>query len=67
MSKKKPVRYPWNKWFRRRKFTLVRGKHFHCQPHSMSVQVRNAAAARDLWSSVLIEEDTLTVKTGEYE
>lgn len=54
--------YPWSKWFGRKRFQLVRGKHYHCQPHSMSVQVRNAAANRGLWVSVRIREGLLTVE-----
>lgn len=67
--KKKPsqVRYPWDRWFgsasrRRRQFVLVKGKDYHCMSHSMSVQVRNAAAARGLRVSVHISVyDTLSV------
>lgn len=60
-KKKKPVRYPWDEWFEVNPLVLVRGKHFHCQPHSMSVMVRNAAEARGFWVRVFINEGTLTI------
>jgi len=53
--------YPWDRWFRHNRFRLVRGVHYHCQPHSMSVMVRNAASARGVRVSVLIAEGTLIV------
>ena len=58
------VRHPWNRWFRRRRFQLVRGEDYRCQPHAMSVQVRNAAAKRNLRVSVQIEEGVLTITTS---
>ncbi len=58
---KKQIRYPWDKWFAKRKFTITRGKEFTCMPHSMSVQVRTAAAKRGISVSVEIDEDVLSV------
>lgn len=52
------VRYPWDQWFKRRKFRLVRHRQFNCQCHSMGVQVRNAAAKRGIRISINIDEDT---------
>jgi hypothetical protein len=37
-------RYPWTKWFSQKQFRLRQGKDFHCQVHSMMIQVRFAAA-----------------------
>lgn len=54
-------KYTWDKWFARKKFRLVRGKHFDCMPHSMGVQVRMAASNRGLRVSVQIDEERLTV------
>lgn len=59
-KKKKLPRYPWDKWFKKNKLVLVRGKHYECQPHSMGVQVRDAATKRDLEVSVEIDEGTIT-------
>jgi len=56
------VRHPWDKWLKRKKLILIRGRDFRCQPHSMSVMVRNAAYARGIRVSVRIDEDTLTVR-----
>ena len=61
MAKKKSVRYPWDKWFGWKRCKLVRGKDYHCQPHSMSVQIRNAAIQRGLRVKVEIDEGTITV------
>ena len=53
--------YPWNVWFKRRVFRLVKGDHFNCAPHSMSVQVRGAARKRGIRVSVFIEGSVLIV------
>ena len=60
--KLKLPRYPWDRWFRRKAFTLRRGQGYRCQPHSMSVQVRSAAQKRGLRVSVLIRESILYVR-----
>ena len=59
-KKRKLLRYPWDKWFKRNKTVLVRGEDYECQPHSMGVQVRDAAAKRGLRVSVEIDEGTIT-------
>jgi hypothetical protein len=53
--------YPWDHWFKRRRFNLVRGNHYNCQPHSMAVLVRINAARRGIKVSVKISEGVLTV------
>ena len=45
--------YDWDGLFRRRRFTLARGVDYRCTPFGMKQQVRNAAAARGLYVSVL--------------
>ncbi len=55
------MKYDWDKLFKRKKFTIVRGRDFHCQMHSMAQQVRNAAVAREKHVSVNINEDVITV------
>ena len=54
------VHYPWEKWFAKNRFILFRGKQYNCQPHSMGVQIRNAAAKRNLSVSVYIDGDKIT-------
>jgi hypothetical protein len=54
--------YRWEEWFSRPKFSLVRDKHFHCQPHSMAVMVRQQAAKHGIRVSVRILEDVVVVK-----
>ena len=51
------VKYPWNKWFQRKRFRLIRGRDYHCMPHSMSVQIRNAAIQRGVRVRVQIMMD----------
>lgn len=43
---KKSEGYPWDDWFSRSKFRVVEGRDFKCMPHSMMVQIRNAASSR---------------------
>jgi hypothetical protein len=66
------VRHPWEKWFSKKSFRLIRGKHFNGMVHSMAQQVRNAASARGLRVSIAFTftkdsdaQDTLVVSVGE--
>lgn len=61
MSKSKPKRHPWDKWFGYRQFTLRKGRQYTCQSYSMAQQVRNAAAERDVKVSIRILNDRITV------
>ena len=57
------LRYPYDKWFsRNRRYRLRRGTDFYCQPHSMSVLLREAAAKRGVRVSVFIDGNLLTVQ-----
>lgn len=60
--KKKMLRHPWDKWFRKSRFVLHRGTDYSCQPHSMGVQVRSAAQKRELVVCVSIDEGTIAVE-----
>jgi hypothetical protein len=53
--------HPWEVWFSKPSVRIKRGKQFTCQPHSMAVQVRNAAKLRGLRVSVLIQESVLAI------
>lgn len=53
-------RYPWERWFSKRKFTLVKGRHYECQPHSMAQQVRSAASKYGCRVSIKLEGETIT-------
>ena len=60
-----PLRYPWNDWFKeatRKPVVLVKGIDFPCQVHSMGIQLRTAAAARELAVKVLTNDDTITLE-----
>lgn len=67
MSEEQPrrayQRHPWDRWFSKKSFTLVKGKDFACQPHGMAQAVRNAAAMDKFRKSVSIhiEGETITV------
>ena len=62
------IRYPWDKWFSRKKFRLVRPTHFSCKVHCMAQLIRTKAASRGLRVSIRIGEDSVTVevKYGHY-
>ena len=57
MPKKKPKRHPWDKWFKRKRFKLIAGKHYDCMTHSMAQQVRNAAFDRGIEVSITIKPE----------
>lgn len=59
-SKTKPaqphgVRYPWDSWFNKGKFTLVRGKDFVGLPHGILRTAKQAATARKIHITGSIE------------
>jgi hypothetical protein len=59
---KEKIRYPWHRWLsRQNRLTLVHGKDFGCQPHSMAQQCRNAALQLGVQLSIRINGDTLTI------
>jgi hypothetical protein len=60
-KKFKQFEYPWNKWFKRKKFKLVRGEHFDCQMHSMAQQIRSKASAQNIPVQLGIDEKVITV------
>lgn len=55
-------KYPWEEWLsRRHTFRLKKGVDFDSAIHSMSVQIRQAAAERGKRVSVFIVDDTLMI------
>lgn len=54
IGRKYAVRYPWDDWFRRPAFTLVRGRDFWCLLHGMVGMVRNVARVKGLRVSVRV-------------
>lgn len=40
--------YPWDRWFKRGRFTLRRYHDYFCSPYSMGQQIRNAASRRGI-------------------
>ena len=61
-KKETPKPHPFDKWFKHKQCKLIKGKHFFCQPHSMSVQLRNAAHKRGVKISVHIQGEILIIK-----
>jgi len=47
-GKKTVVRYPWEEWFKRRLFTLLKGRDYLCDTYVMIQQVRNRAGQYNL-------------------
>ena len=64
-AKLKPIpsqpRYPWDKWFARRRTVLRFGEDFRCQFHSMGIQIRAAAIKRGLHVSVFTDPGQITI------
>lgn len=54
--------YPWDTWFPLRRFILVRGVHYRCQPHGMYRNIVQAAQKRGLKVSIHVDGDTLNVR-----
>lgn len=54
-------RYPWRRWFRKGGFTLVRHHDYNGMSHSMSQQVRNAAAKWGVKVSISVSSDSIAV------
>lgn len=56
MAKKKDVapngKYPWDKWFGKKKFTLKGARDYDCMAHCMAVQIRNQARRRKVRVSI---------------
>ncbi len=59
-------RHPWDAWFSRLVFVLVRGRDYDCRTDSMASLVKAEARARGLRVSVTIADDfrSLTVGAG---
>ena len=56
--------YPWDSWFGRGKFKVIRGKHFDCQVHSMAAQIRNYASKNNFHVSLGVNENTIDVEVA---
>lgn len=55
----RPQRYPWDKWMKRKKLTLVKGIDYQCQTHGMIQQLRTKATKLGLFVSVSVKEDCI--------
>ncbi len=61
-KKFEPGIHPWDRWFKRKSFRLLRGRDYKCQPHSMMVQIRTQALRRGLKVMVGVDEKLITVE-----
>lgn len=55
------LRYPWDDWLSKGRFTLVRGVHYNCATHGMHQTAINAARKRGLKISVRMTDGTITI------
>lgn len=55
--------YPWENWFKKKKFILRRGKHYNCLTHSIAQQCRNAAFRYGYRVSIKVGEDMIEVSS----
>ncbi len=65
VQKTPPPRYPWDRWFVKDRFKLVKGKDYRCTTISMAQQVRNAAVQYGLKVAIDEVEDGLLVTVEE--
>lgn len=65
-TRKHGARYPWQQWFSRSGFTLVRGKDYHYRTSIMAQMIRNAASRPEhdvrVRISIAPDERSLTVR-----
>jgi hypothetical protein len=57
----KPRLYDWDVLFGKRRFTLVRGRHYTCTDEAMRQQVRNAAGYRQVPINIVMEPGRVKV------
>ena len=55
------AKYPWDKWMKKKSFTVVRHEHFTVSVVSMWVAIGNAAKKRGLKSSLSVDGNTIIV------
>ena len=48
--------YPWEKWFKKKKFVLTKGFQYQCKTHGMAQQIRIQAGKRGLRVHIQIGE-----------
>jgi hypothetical protein len=65
-TKKHGVRYPWNRWFGKRTFTLTRGVDYLVETHGMRGMLYRHAANRGIRIRLRVANDTIqgTVERG---
>lgn len=53
--------YPWDFWFKKRSFRLIRGRHFTVDPYVMAQQIRNRAGKLGLLVNIKVEDGAVQV------
>lgn len=56
------MKYDWEKWFSKTRFTLKAGTHYHIDPSIMCQQVRNQASKRGVSVSVKMDPSDNSIK-----
>lgn len=56
------IRYPWDRWFRRREFILSRGVEYDIPSYVMAQQIRNRATQCGYTATIRISDDKLQVR-----
>lgn len=63
MRGRKPL-YPWEEWFKKKRFRVVRGKDYSCSEVSMSQQIRNAACRIGVTVDLIEEKEGFLVRVN---
>jgi hypothetical protein len=63
------ISYPWERWFRKRRIKLMRGRDYRCMTHCFNVLARAAAKRLNYAVSIrmLEREDGLVIHAGKRE
>ncbi len=62
VKRKHGVRYPWAKWFKSGKTTLLKGVDFDGQPHGMAQTARQAASRHGVALHISVQEDRIVME-----
>lgn len=57
----RPTKYPWEKWFGEKSYTLRREKDFTCQSYVIAQQIRNRARKLGKTVQITISDNVVKV------
>jgi len=58
----RPTKYPWERWLSGKRYKLVRGKHFDCDPYVLVLQLRRKATSLDKRVTAKVDGDEVIFK-----